>query len=282
MSSLERIELPSHTVQASRRSPESSIEFRQLRHQTKNALQRLIVQINQQPALQPKSSGRALADDLERRIFLSVSISDALFGFSRAPAPLEHRLRLLAQCMVQLLAKPGQIIELSVQVEGACPDHLPDTVLRIAHEMIGNAIKHGMDMVLRGRILVTLTSQPGGPATLVIRDDGWGPTPGHSTGEGHAIMCGLAAAFHGRIALSRRGVWTEASATFPPNPNVVPGRAVGRGPKLAIIMAAIAAMIGAAYLGLTLDSASVVKRASWYIGSPIPVADTVYPGQGGR
>jgi two-component sensor histidine kinase len=277
MSSLERIELPRHMAQASRRDPDSAIEFRQLRHQTKNALQRLIVQINQQ------SVGRALTDDLERRILLSVSISDALFGFTRAPDPLKSRLRSLGESMVQLLAKPEQVIQLSVQCEGVCPEQLSDTIVRIAHEMIGNAIKHGMDLVLKGTIMVTLTSQPGGPTTLVVRDDGWGRISGHPTGEGYAIMSDLAATFRGRVARDRRGSWTEASATFPPDESAGLSVEAKRGPSLTIILVLVAVTLGLIYVGQTyLDPLGVMKHASLCIGSAILLAGLACAVQAGR
>jgi two-component sensor histidine kinase len=282
MSSLERIQWPRQTVQASSRGPDSSLDFRQLRHQTKNALQRLIVQINQQPTLQTASSSRALADDLERRICLSVSISDALFGLARMPAPLDERLRALGEAMVQLLAKPEQVIQLSVHCEGACPDHLADAVLRIAHEMISNAIKHGMEAVQTGAIMVTLTSPPGGPTTLVVRDDGWGPVLDHPIGEGHAIMSDLAEALHGQIALSRRGPWTEASATFPPDETATSQAEPKKGPPLMVVLVMIAAMAGAAYLGLTyLNLSGVMKHAGLYADSAILLAESASPVQTG-
>jgi two-component sensor histidine kinase len=267
MSSLERVALPRHTALARSRDLDASIEFRQLRHQTKNALQRLIVQINQQ------SNGSALASDLERRIFLSATISDALFGFSRAPAPLESRLRSLGESMIQLLAKPEQVIQLSIRFEGTCPDRLSGTVVRIAHEMIGNAIKHGMEAVMNGAIAITLTSQPGGPTTLVVGDDGWGPIPSFPIGEGYALMCDLAAAFDGRVALDRHGAWTEASVTFPPEESAgLPDQAEkGRWPS--IILTLIAVTLGLICVGQAyLDPAGVMNRASLCFGSAILLA----------
>jgi two-component sensor histidine kinase len=194
------------------------VAMRQLRHQTKNALQRIIAQVASSD-LRATEAGTALAEDVERRICLSARISDALFGLTSAPGPLDMRLTALCNATVALLAHPKQMISVDVTVAGTCPDALQALIVQVAHEMVGNAVKHGLHMRLTGRISLRLWAGGMGDAadtsiTLMVSDDGWGPRKAKD-GEGLTIMRALAAQYNGTVSLSREGAWTEARLTIP-------------------------------------------------------------------
>ena len=214
----------SHTLPAARLSPApammtqcdaptETVAMRQLRHQTKNALQRIIAQIAA-ANLRSTSAGAQLADELERRICLSAKVSDALFGLTANPGRLGDRLTALCDATVKLLALQEQTIAVTVTVTGRCPQVLDATLVKVAHEMVGNAVKHGMHMRLVGRIDVQVRSSPSGSIVLRVCDDGWGPM-GDRVGEGLPIMQCLAEAERGRITIDRADGWTVARLTLP-------------------------------------------------------------------
>jgi two-component sensor histidine kinase len=191
--------------------------FRQLRHQTKNALQRILCHVAADPNLTTTAAGRAVARDLERRIHLSAAISDALFGFTRTPDKLEPRLRSLGLSVIELLCDPGQQIALSVEVKGLCPASLDETLVRVAHELIGNAVKHGMHVRLIGRIDVVVQTVAG-TTTLTVSDDGWGYASEPAPGEGLALAGMLTEKLGGALRMRRDRDRTHVSLTLP-NPN---------------------------------------------------------------
>jgi len=188
------------------------LAFRLLRHQTKNALQRIIAECAQ-AGLRRTAAGAALADDVQRRIILSAQISDALFGLTAEPATIERRLHSLVNATVELLGDGTQMISTEIEVIGCCPDPLVPVVLHAAHEMVGNAVLHGMHVRLLGKVLVSLISVDGA-VSLQVRDDGWGP--GAATiGEGHAIIASLARQHGGTVSLARTAEWTLAMMSIP-------------------------------------------------------------------
>jgi two-component sensor histidine kinase len=194
------------------------VAMRQLRHQTKNALQRIIAQVANSD-LRATEEGNVLANDLERRICLSARISDALFGLTTAPGPLDMRLTALCNAIVALLAHPKQTISIDVTVAGTCPEALQAVVVQVAHEMVGNAVKHGLHMRLTGRISLRLWAGGTGDAedtsvTLMVSDDGWGPRKA-TDGDGLPIMRTLAAQYGGTVSLSRDDGWTAARLYIP-------------------------------------------------------------------
>ena len=194
------------------------VGMRQLRHQTKNALQRIIAQVANSD-LRSTEAGSALADDVERRICLSARISDALFGLTSAPGPLDVRLSGLCNATVALLAHPKQTISVDVTVSGTCPEALQGVIVQVAHEMVGNAVKHGLHMRLTGRISLRIwAGGTGAPEdqsiTLLVSDNGWGPRKG-SDGDGLPIMRTLAEEYGGSVSLSRDDGWTVARLYIP-------------------------------------------------------------------
>jgi two-component sensor histidine kinase len=176
------------------------IDLRQLRHHTKNTLQRMIGLIGELPGLQETPEGQQLARELQRRICLSATISNTLFGFTEVPGSMAERLRLLAGAMVDLMGAANQIIRVGVLVRGACPGHLRMAVMRAAHELIGNAVKHGMKGRPGGRISVRLLSHDTS-TTLAVVDNGWGFSGRPREGEGLALARGFAAKHGGALRL---------------------------------------------------------------------------------
>jgi len=192
----------------------SRAELRQLRHLTKNALQRILAQVLEAPGLERSAAGRSLARDIERRIRLSAAISDALFGFTQSPEPLPARLRTLSRSVVDLYADPAQMIRLDVAVSAVLPRPLEQVVLQIAHELIGNAVKHGLHMRLLGRLEVRLEIEAEGIAVLTVANDGW-PLDGElALGDGLDVVAELATSCGGAMRI-KNGMPTTIEVRLP-------------------------------------------------------------------
>ena len=176
------------------------IDLRQLRHHTKNTLQRILGLIAEAPGLCDTPAGEKIAQELEYRIGLSASISNALFGLTSAPGSMGERLRQLAGAVTEMMRDADQIIRVGVSVRGNCPPALRDTVLRSAHELLGNAVKHGMKGRAHGRIAVRLISDSDSTILTVI-DNGWGFSGSPRSGEGLALARGFAARHGGSLTL---------------------------------------------------------------------------------
>lgn len=196
------------------------ISFRQLRHQTKNALQRLLWQIEACPGLQHDAAGRTLAAELTRRIQLSATVSDTLFGLTTAPGPLQVRLDAMSRAVVALMADDDQEIAVETTVHGTCPEQA-DVLVQVAHELVGNAVKHGMTLRMVGCIELVVVADEAG-VTLTVADDGWGfcePTPATGgRGDGLRIAELLARQHGGRVDLRRDRCQTVATLHLPPRP----------------------------------------------------------------
>jgi two-component sensor histidine kinase len=196
---------------------DADVDLRQLRHHTKNALQRIISLVLQVPGLRGTAQGDFLLRQLESRIQLSAAVSDALFGLTRAPEPMTDRLRSLCGNLVELLREPTQVIQVGVSVRGDCPVHLREPVLRVAHELVGNAVKHGMRMRQRGRITVRLQTEPGVRTRLTVIDDGNGFHGNPRSGEGLDIADMFASQYGGTLNLQSDGR-TVATLDLPHTP----------------------------------------------------------------
>lgn len=191
-------------------------DFRQLRHHTKNALQRILLQIARCRELQETAQGQRLVDDLERRVFLSSTVSDALFGLTSAPGPLATRLQRLCDALIELLGDPDQLLRATVTVDPALPAALDDTVLRIVHEFVGNAIKHGLYARSVGNITVQVGREPDRAIRLQVTDDGWGFRCAPELGEGMRLAQILAEQCGGTVRLGCDRGLTVAGATLHP------------------------------------------------------------------
>lgn len=194
---------------------ETDIDLRQLRHHTKNALQRIMGLVAQAPGLMETPEGADIARQLERRIQLSAAISDALFGLTRAPASLTDRLRSLCANLVELLADPTQVVQVGVSVRGECPPQVRDTVVRVTNELVGNAVKHGMRRRTRGRITVRVRVDADGMTRLTVTDDGNGFHGRPRFGEGLKVAQTLAEQHGGMLTLRSDG-HTVATLDLPP------------------------------------------------------------------
>jgi two-component sensor histidine kinase len=176
------------------------IDLRQLRHHTKNTLQRIIGLIGETPGLHDSPEGERIARELEHRICQSATISNALFGLTDAPASMAERLRQLAGAMVDLMQAADQTIRIGVSVRGSCPVHLREAIIRSAHELIGNAVKHGMKGRPAGRIIIRLTTE-GAMTSLKVIDNGWGFSGRPRDGEGLQLARSFAIAHNGSLRL---------------------------------------------------------------------------------
>ena len=94
----------------------ADIDIRQLRHHTKNALQRIMGLVSGAPGLSGTPEGERIARMLERRIQLSAEVSDALFGLTHAPASMTVRLKSLCGNLVELLADGAQSVRVRVEI----------------------------------------------------------------------------------------------------------------------------------------------------------------------
>jgi two-component sensor histidine kinase len=179
---------------------EQEIDLRQLRHHTKNTLQRIIGLIAEAPGLCNTPEGEKIARELEYRISLSANISNALFGLTDAPGSMADRLRKLAGAVVDMMRDTDQVIRVGVSVRGCCPVGLREAVMRSVHELLGNAVKHGMKGRPSGRIAIRLISDDTF-TTLTVVDNGWGFTGTLRLGEGLALARGFATRHGGSLEL---------------------------------------------------------------------------------
>jgi two-component sensor histidine kinase len=199
---------------AERGDAESAFAFRQLRHEVKNVLQRILLRIAEAQSLRSTVCNRWLLADLQRRIRSSAEISDALFGVTRSPASMAERLQALSDSTIRMLADDTQVIRSEVSVAGECPEPLRQLVLRVAHEFVGNAVRHGMRARVTGGISVHLATGMDGRTSLVVIDDGWGFDGRPDAGDGLTIAGDLAASAGGTVSLRRTRV-TEAALELP-------------------------------------------------------------------
>ena len=139
---------------------------------------------------------------MERRILLTAQISDALFGLTCEPGPFATRLENLCEGVIGLAGETDQYITFVCSVAAQPAPHHTETVLRVAHELVGNAVKHGMHMRLLGRIEVTVRQSAAGLA-LEVSDDGWGCGRAPAQGEGLSVARALAESCGGSISLER-------------------------------------------------------------------------------
>ena len=217
--------------EAMERDGPGEVALRQLRHHTKNALQRLLAEVTNCTGLRATSAGRVLAADLERRILLSATVSDALFGLVRAPRPLATRLEALAGSLVELMSDGNQVIGVTIDVEGerfVRPEQA-DVLLRVANELVGNAVKHGMHVRMVGQVALSVRVEPGANlnsgVVMTVADDGWGMDLRVNGGEvqGELVQGGeglrlaqiMAAEEGGTVTLARQRGWTVATLSLP-------------------------------------------------------------------
>ena len=207
--------LPPAVVPATEHAGTAPDQFRQFRHLTKNTLQCMMAILSSAPELNGCEAGRALRERLQDRILASARLSDALFGLTREPGMLRERLLALSENLVVLLAGDRATINVAVTMQGT-PAREHDTLLvRLAHELVGNAVRHGLHERASGTITLDVRETAGG-IVLAVTDDGWGfSTGGPQAGEGLSIVDVLLFGVGGRCTLGRTGNRTIATVEFP-------------------------------------------------------------------
>ena len=113
---------------------------------------------------------------------------------------MAERLRQLSGAVVDLMRGADQVIRVGVSVRGNCPPALREAVVRSAHELVGNAVKHGMKDRPTGRIAVRLVSDCD-TTVLTVTDNGWGFRGTPRCGEGLALASSFAARHGGSLEL---------------------------------------------------------------------------------
>ena len=177
------------------------IDLRQLRHHTKNTLQRILGLIAEAPGLSDTPAGEKIAQDLEYRISLSANISNALFGLTGVPR-LDGRTA-TATCRGVGRDDAGRGSDHPDRRVGAwhiAPSGCATRSFARTHELVGNAVKHGMKGRSAGRIAVRLISDRHG-TTLTVADNGWGFSGTPRLGEGLSLARGFADRHGGSLHL---------------------------------------------------------------------------------
>ena len=105
----------------------------------------------------------------------------------REPGPLPERLRRLGKAVRERMGDLDHRVDLYISAKGRCPAALEDTVLRVARELLGNAVKHGMDGRVVGCICVDLVSGER-RTVLTVTDDGWGWGWGNEPRQGKGLQ----------------------------------------------------------------------------------------------
>jgi hypothetical protein len=66
------------------------------------------------------------------------------------------------------------IVQLELKFEGVCPASHEKTVMRVADELVSNAMEHGFYSRQRGQVFVHVVSRAGVGVKVSVSDDGWG------------------------------------------------------------------------------------------------------------
>lgn len=152
--------------------------------------------------------------ELDPPMSLSPTMSAALLGLAGAPGPFPGRLKELCENTLDLVGLPEQLLRLRFGIDGAvCRAHR-DTLLPVAHELVQNAVLHGMHLRLLGAIHVQVKAGPNG-TLLDVADDGWGCGPHPVFGRGLRAVGILAESHGGSVSLERLGGWTHARVRLP-------------------------------------------------------------------
>lgn len=178
------------TLPGSRGVSGDTTELRQLRHHTKNSLQRLIAQLSEASFQCECREERLFVEGLVRQIKLSAAISDALFGLTHMPEPFPERLRSLVESLRTFYTDGAQTVRLEIVIPPGLTmsQNREDLILRLIHELAVNAFKHGMHMRLVGKISILISRRVDGGLFLSVINDGWKISEQASPGEGLGIV----------------------------------------------------------------------------------------------
>jgi len=193
----------------------NDIAFRQLRHNTRNALQRIICLISEAPELAALPQGAALAQTLIGRICLSSALADSLYAVTQPHENIAKRLQASGRSLVRLFGASDQSIDVETSVSLNCQGHFADVVTQITHELVGNALKHGLRGRKVGAIMISLGNDRVGNVILTVADNGIGFPRQARRGEGLRLAQDLAAGCAGVIILPDPGAGARVVARFP-------------------------------------------------------------------
>lgn len=206
--------IASHSTGEPNDADATDLQFRQLRRQTREALKQILVLVEQAPELRSSGDVQSLSKQLQKRILLAVSLSDALFGLTQPAETVQQRLAFVCFGVKNLLSDPGAEIDLRVSAHDECPMRLEEVVLRAAHDLVSNVILHGMHARLLGKIDVSLHSTPTS-TTLAVSDDGWGIGDDVMLNDGVASARAIVETVGGSLQVQRRGGRTVATVSLP-------------------------------------------------------------------
>lgn len=193
------------------------LAFRQLRHNTRNTLQRIICLLADAKELTILPGGAALAQDLIGRICSATELADSFYAVTQPHGGIAARLHALSRSLVRLYSGRTQEVDIRLSIEMECDGRFADILLQITHEFVGNALKHGLRNQIVGKIEISLTRNRAGSVILAVTDSGNGFAPAAKKGEGLGLAQELAAFHQGKIILPGPGEEARICAHFPGN-----------------------------------------------------------------
>jgi hypothetical protein len=107
-------------------------------------------------------------------VLTSTIIKERSSGALRQTAPfervlLEHCERIVAGARCREL-----MVRLELRLDGRCPVTHENTVMRVADELVSNAMEHGFYSRQRGQLFVHVVCPPAIGVQVSVSDDGWG------------------------------------------------------------------------------------------------------------
>jgi two-component sensor histidine kinase len=195
---------------------------REIHHRVKNNLQIIASLLNLQLRRIEDPFAREPLQNSIRRIMSIAVVHEALCEKHVGPVEAVGLIRSIADLVVESMSAPSQ--RLSVTVEG-----VPDLTLTsqqatnlaiVVNELMGNALKHGLEGQAQGSIEVRL-ERSNGHLVLSVADDGRGLAPwfdlSRSRGLGLQLILNIARTeFTGSFAIEpREGRGVEARLAFP-------------------------------------------------------------------
>jgi signal transduction histidine kinase len=148
------------------------------------------------------------------RTTLTSAFPGALAAGPALTPPLAVRLGGLAESILALHTDTAQTIRHGVVV--VAPRTLSrwreDAILFVAHELIDNAVRHGMYLRLVGRITTRVTGDDRGSVAFSVTNDGWCMDPAPHFGEGLKSVQALVQAEEGMMQVkscpqAMVGIW---------------------------------------------------------------------------
>lgn len=209
------------TVEIYARHRESNLA-REIHHRVKNNLQIIASLLHLQLRRVEDPFAREPLENSIRRIMSIAVVHEALCEKHVSRVDAVGLLRSIADLVVEGIGAPNQ--RLTVSVEG-----IPDLTLSsqqatslaiMVNELVGNALKHGLQGAPQGEIKVRLEREAG-QFLLTVSDDGSGLPPwfelGKSRGLGLQLIMRMARSeFSGSFSLGpRQGRGVEAQLVFP-------------------------------------------------------------------